>query len=135
MIPNAPEQYLHGIRLFNAEEFFECHDVLEELWTDIVGPERDFYQGLIQAAVALFHLTEGNWGGARRLSRSCLRYLTPYRPAYLGLDLDRFFTDFEACFAELNSAGPDWPTDLECRAELIPELHELPDPNQPSDIR
>ena len=135
MIPNAPEQYLQGIRLFNSEEFFECHDVLEELWTDIVGPEREFYQGLIQAAVALFHLTEGNWGGARRLSRSCLRYLTPYRPAYLGLDLDRFLTDFEACFAELNAAGPDWPTDLECHAELIPKLHELPDPNQPSDTR
>ncbi len=133
MTSDAPEHFLEGIRLFNDEEFFECHDVLEELWTDIVGPERDFYQGLIQAAVALFHFTEGNWGGARRLSRSCVRYLAPYRPAYMGVDLDQFLADFEICFAELNAAGAEWPTDLVCRTELIPKLHWLPDIIESSD--
>ena len=32
-----PEKYLNGIRLFNEQEFFECHDVLEELWSETLG--------------------------------------------------------------------------------------------------
>ncbi len=125
MTSNATEVLRQGVRLFNDEEFFECHDVLEELWTETIGPERNFYQGLIQAAVALFHFTEGNWGGARRLSHSSVRYLNPYRAEFLGLDVDRFLTDFESCFAELNAAGTEWPSDLQCRSELIPKLHWL----------
>jgi predicted metal-dependent hydrolase len=55
-----PEKYLEGIRLFNAEDFFECHDVLEELWSETLGEEKKFYQGLIQASVALFHFGNEN---------------------------------------------------------------------------
>ena len=59
-----PELYLKGIWLFNEGEFFDCHDELEELWTEIQGEERKYIQGLIQAAVALFHFGNGNLGGA-----------------------------------------------------------------------
>ena len=79
--------YLEGISLFNQREFFACHDALEELWTETLGPEREFYQGLIQAAVALFHFSEGNTGGARRMCESSIRYLELYRPHFLGLDV------------------------------------------------
>ena len=47
-----PDKYLEGIRLFNEQEFFECHEVLEELWSETLGEEKKFYQGLIQAAVS-----------------------------------------------------------------------------------
>ena len=60
-----PEKYLEGIRLFNECEFFDCHQVLEDLWQETLGPERKFYQGLIQAAVALFHFGNENLGGVR----------------------------------------------------------------------
>ena len=59
-----------GIRLFNAGEYFACHDVLEDFWSELTCPEKPFFQGLIQAAVALFHFEEGNLGGARRMSIS-----------------------------------------------------------------
>ena len=62
-----PEKYLEGIRLFNEQEFFECHEVLEELWSETLGDEKKFYQGLIQAAVALFHFGNENLGGAQTL--------------------------------------------------------------------
>ena len=52
---NFDPRYLKGIELFNQREFFECHDELEEVWTETLGPEREFYQGLIHAAVCLFH--------------------------------------------------------------------------------
>ena len=31
-------RYLAGILLFNARDFFEAHDVWEELWADCRGP-------------------------------------------------------------------------------------------------
>ena len=67
-----PEQYREGLRLFNEEEFFDCHDALEELWSEATGPEKKFIQGLIQASIALFHFGNENFGGAKKLYRSKL---------------------------------------------------------------
>ncbi len=53
-------RYLGGVRFFNEGDFFEAHEVWEDLWLNTAGPERRFYQGLIQAAVALYHFGNGN---------------------------------------------------------------------------
>jgi predicted metal-dependent hydrolase len=55
--------YLKGIAYFNACEFFEAHEVWEELWKEYQGELRLFYKGLIQAAVALHHFGNGNIPG------------------------------------------------------------------------
>jgi uncharacterized protein len=120
-----PAEYLEGLRLFNAEEFFECHDVLEEIWRETQGEEKLFYKALIHAAVALYHFGEGNLGGARKMCGSCCRYLEPYAPKYMGLDVDRFLTDFRRCFEELLEAEGEYPRDLKLRPERIPKL-EVP---------
>ncbi len=67
--------YLGGIKHFNECDFFEAHEVWEELWTDYRGESRKFYQGLIQAAVALYHFGNGNIRGARKLYHSSRDYL------------------------------------------------------------
>lgn len=42
---------------FNRQQFYEAHDVLEELWLeDRHGPDGDFYKGLIQLAGAFVHV-------------------------------------------------------------------------------
>ena len=53
-----------GVSEFNEGYFFECHDTLEDLWTGLRGPSRDFFQGLIQVSVAFYHLTSRNLAGA-----------------------------------------------------------------------
>src|SRR3972149_5447816 len=60
-------RYLMGMERFNAGEFFEAHEVWEDLWIEVNGEEKAFYQGLIQAAVALHHARADNPGGARKL--------------------------------------------------------------------
>ncbi len=114
--------YLEGIRLFNEEEFFESHDTLEELWSEIVGEEKKFYQGLIQAAVALFHFGNENFGGARKLFESSRKKLDMYRPHYLGVDLEKFLADFQYCFAELIDAGDQSPRNVMLRDERVPKI-------------
>src|SRR4029434_7633093 len=40
---------------FNRQQFYEAHEVLEELWRGKPGPNRGFYQGLIHLAGAFVH--------------------------------------------------------------------------------
>jgi hypothetical protein len=93
--------YLAGIEKFNACDYYESHEVWEELWTEYRGPSRQFYQGLIQAAVALYHFGNGNIRGARKLHGSVHRYLEPYAPRHLGLDVTSFLGSFDPCLAEV----------------------------------
>lgn len=122
-----PPLYLQGIEHFNECDFFEAHEVWEELWADYQGPSRKFYQGLIQAAVALHHFGNGNLRGARKVARSALSYLESYRPRHMGLDVDKFVRDMTACFADLLAAGDELPP-VEIDPDRIPEIHLDPTP-------
>ncbi|HEX4128482.1 MAG TPA: DUF309 domain-containing protein [Pirellulales bacterium] len=114
--------YLKGIELFNACEFFEAHEAWEELWQEHFGPSRKFYQGLIQAAVALHHFGNGNLRGAKKVFYGSMGYLEPYRPVHQGLDLDKFATDMKRCFADVVASQEEYPQ-VELVADLIPEIH------------
>jgi len=114
--------YIKGIEHFNVCDFFESHEIWEALWTEYRGPSRKFYQGLIQAAVALFHFGNGNIRGAKKLYTSTRGYLEPYRPKHLGLDVDRFLMQFDDCFAEVAITTEEFPK-IDINAELIPEIH------------
>lgn len=125
-----PEKYLLGIYLFNEEEFFECHDVLEELWADTMGESRLFIQGMIQAAVAMFHFGNENLGGARKMYHSAVEKLQQYPSPYMGIDLLRFLVDFEHCFQELLDAGETYPQGVELRDDRVPIIRLAEDDGQ-----
>ena len=121
-------RYLKGIEYFNECEFFEAHEVWEELWADYQGPSRKFYQGLIQAAVCLHHFGNGNIRGARKLYESCrTRYLDAYRPWHLGIDLDRLLGQLQVCCQEILDSAEDFP-EIEIDPEQIPEIQLVPPP-------
>jgi predicted metal-dependent hydrolase len=120
--PSVETLYAEGIRHFNACDFFEAHETWEELWTEYRGPARRFYQGLIQAAVALHHFGNGNIRGAKKVYLSSRSYLDEYQPAYLGLNLSAFLEQYERCFAEVLASTEEFPS-IEVDPELIPEIH------------
>src|SRR5437870_8778936 len=93
-------RYLGGIVCFNERDFFEAHEVWEGLWLEMAGPERRFVQGLIQAAVALYHFGNGNLRGAVKLFQSSRDYMDRFGARYWGLDIAGFWRQMEQCFAE-----------------------------------
>ena len=117
-----PELYLEGLKLFNQEDFFECHEVLEELWTETTGEEKKFYQGLIQAAVALFHFGNENYGGARKVYASAYKYLDAYEDGYGGIPLKAFLRDFQHCFQELLDSRDAHPTEITLQDDRVPKI-------------
>jgi predicted metal-dependent hydrolase len=119
--------YLKGIEHFNICEFFEAHEVWEEIWQEYQGPSRKFYQGLIQVAVCLHHFGNGNIRGARKLYHSSRTYLEPYQPRHLGLDVTKLLGEMERCCAEILASTEDYPR-VELVPDLIPEIHLDPPP-------
>jgi uncharacterized protein len=91
--------YLEGIACFNRRDYFQSHEVWEELWLEARGTVREFYKGLIQGAVALHHLRRGNRHGAEKLLRGCQRLLGRFEPCYQGLDVEGFLSSMAQCVA------------------------------------
>ncbi|MBL0176787.1 MAG: DUF309 domain-containing protein [Ignavibacteria bacterium] len=85
-----------GLALFNAREFFDCHDVWEGLWMETQGPDRLFYQGMIQVAVGYYHAGNGNFKGAESQFSKALPKLASCLPAYGGIALEELIPIFEA---------------------------------------
>ncbi|MBM5788233.1 MAG: DUF309 domain-containing protein [Cyanobacteria bacterium M_DeepCast_200m_mx_001] len=77
-----------AVDLFNAGEWYACHDGFEELWHECQGPSRRALQGILQIAVSQLHLQRGNLRGATVLLGEGLGRLQAYGPVQLGLDLD-----------------------------------------------
>jgi predicted metal-dependent hydrolase len=120
-------RYLAGILFFNARDFFEAHEVWEDLWAESHGDERRFYQGLIQAAVGLFHFEGGNLGGAVKLYHSSHDYMEPCGSPFLGLDVAAFWQGMERCFRPLlETTAPE--RSLRPVPEQIPTIALEPPP-------
>ena len=106
--------YQHGIDLFNQKEFFDCHDAFEELWQEERGERRLFLQGLIQAAVGCYHLSNGNPTGAISQYKKSLAKLEQYPEEYLGIELARLKTELQRCLGgaeAMNASGHTYEVD------------------------
>jgi predicted metal-dependent hydrolase len=86
----SDDRFGRGIEEFNGGRYFECHDILEDLWHDTRGTDRLFLQGLIQVSVGFYHFLNSNFKGATSQFTRGLGKLDRYRPSHRGLELDRF---------------------------------------------
>ena len=84
----ADPRFGEAVRLFNAGEWYACHDGFEELWHETQGSSRKALQGILQIAVAHLHLERGNNRGATVLLGEGLGRLQGYGLEQLGLDLE-----------------------------------------------
>jgi len=63
-----PPRFADGVRCFNAGEFFEAHEVFEDLLDEVEGDERwELLVALIQIAVGYHKCVAGHPGAARML--------------------------------------------------------------------
>ena len=83
---------------FNARQYYEAHDVLENLWLETKGGDELFFKGLIQMAGAFVHLQKHfldpdhpkhgrRLRPAVRLFHLAIANLEPFAPVRLQLDV------------------------------------------------
>lgn len=94
-----------GIDLFNCGDYFECHEVLEELWKQQTGEDRQFTQGLIQIAVAIHHLKRNNEKGALKLFDRGLARLKACSAGYAGIDVPSLIDEVERQRTSLDASA------------------------------
>ncbi|MBT9314199.1 DUF309 domain-containing protein [Leptothoe spongobia] len=99
---NQPAEFWLGIKQFNQGDYYSCHDTLEAIWLDAQILNKGFYQGILQIAVGLYHLTNLNWQGAAILLGEGINRLDAYEDIYGGIDV-----------ADLIQQAIDWLTALQ----------------------
>ncbi|MCW6035228.1 DUF309 domain-containing protein [Spirulina subsalsa FACHB-351] len=82
-----------GIEQFNQQDFYARHDTLEAIWMEAPEGERNFYQGILQIAVACYHLSNHNWRGTVTLLGEGTRRLRSYQPNYEGVNVSQLLED------------------------------------------
>ncbi len=77
-------------RLWQNEQFWACHEALEEIWLEAAEPRKRFLNGLIHGAAATFQVRRSHVvGAARQLVRARVK-LEPFCPVYEQLDVAQF---------------------------------------------
>ncbi|MFM1654889.1 DUF309 domain-containing protein [Brevibacillus sp. B_LB10_24] len=99
MKKSYPDQYYQFFSKFNQGEYYECHDLLEEIWME--DKSNKFLQGLLQLAVGIYHFECGNIKGARFMFGNAAKYLSRYSPRFWDLDVERVLGYLEECLAVL----------------------------------
>jgi uncharacterized protein len=115
-----PREVVRGVVLFEAGLYFACHEYFELLWGRTDDTASNFYQGLIQVAVAMRHLESHNVRGAITLLHYGIRRFQPYPGMYKGLQLAVFVQRLHALLADLESLAE--PTTYRFDAATIPPL-------------
>lgn len=93
-----PETFFVGVEQLNTQQFYACHDTLEALWFEAMEPEKSLYQGILQIAVACYHLSNENLRGATILMGEGLRRLRQTEEeVYGGLNLVTLFSRERCC--------------------------------------
>ena len=109
-----------GVEEFNGRFFFEAHDTWEELWRETTGPQRLFYQGLIQTAVGFYHLSNKNYKGACSQLGKAISKLEQYMPAYHGMETEQLLHRLRVCLSDAECLRNG--ETVQCEESKIPQI-------------
>ncbi|MBE9208666.1 DUF309 domain-containing protein [Nostoc sp. LEGE 06077] len=105
MSETMPQEFWQGVEQFNSGQFYACHDTLEALWIEASEPEKTLYQGILQIAVALYHLRNNNLRGAAILLGEGSNRLRRYPDTYGGINVDELLNQSAALLTILQQTG------------------------------
>jgi predicted metal-dependent hydrolase len=106
------ESFSQGVKQFNQRQFYECHDTLEAIWIEAPEMDKRFYQGILQVAVACYHLSNKNLRGAIILLGEGIRRLSDYQPDYQSIDVTMLLEESIGLQQTLQQIAPERVNDL-----------------------
>jgi uncharacterized protein len=112
MNDDFPQDFWLGVEQFNQGEFYACHDTLEAIWIEAPQADKKFYQGILQIAVALYHIGNQNWRGGVILMGEGLNRLRSFPADNAGLDMANFMDQVSDLLQFLQNLGPDRLSEL-----------------------
>ncbi len=89
------QRFEAGIEHFNRQEFFEAHEVWEDLWREVRDVDRIFLQALIQVAAGLYHHQHDNRRGMASQLRKAGEKLASYPAVHRGIRAGQLLADLK----------------------------------------
>ena len=106
--------FMKGMRYYTQKEYFESHEVWEELWSDYYLEDRKFVQALIQLSVSFVHLGNNNIKGAKSLLNKSKDKFKDYSGIHRGIDVAKLLNEIEVVLDKYNHFSGadtfDWDT-------------------------
>lgn len=96
-----------GLRLFNAGEYFEAHEALEDAWNAEEGDAKRLYRGILQVAVTYLHITRGNYNGAVKVHARSKKWLGGLPAVCKGVHVEELLIDAEKVIEAIQRLGPE----------------------------
>ena len=95
------ETWAEGVRLFEAGDYWECHEALEPLWLASSQLDKHFYGGVILLAAALHKArTMGSARGGRRNYAKALTHLALIPDCYKEVEVRRLEAAVHAALSD-----------------------------------
>ena len=84
--------YVDFYAYFNGnQDYFECHEVLEEYWKEIAPGDKDHVLvGLVQLATGMYHWRRSNFHGAAKILTKAVHNITSNAPSIFLQPLNLF---------------------------------------------
>src|SRR5512147_2031910 len=100
-------QAMQGLRLFNAGEYFEAHEALENAWNEEKGKVRDLYRGILQIAVTYLHITRENYNGAVKVYSRSQKWMKDWPAKCRGIQVEELRQHAKAVIDEVMKLGTE----------------------------
>ncbi|MDX1377559.1 MAG: DUF309 domain-containing protein [Anaerolineales bacterium] len=104
-----------GLELFNAGEYFEAHEELEDAWNAEEGDAKKLYRGILQTAVVYLHITRGNYNGALKVYQRSLKWLADLPDVCKGIHLGALKRDAAITIREIQRLGVERIAEFDMR--------------------
>ena len=108
-----------GIELFNAGEYFEAHELLEDAWNADESTAKELYRAMLQIALAYLQIERGNYRGAVKMFLRVRQWLAPLPDHCRGVDLAQLRRDYRAVEQQVLERGEEGLADFD-RAAFQP---------------
>ena len=96
-----------GLQLFNAGEYFEAHEALEDAWNDETGNAKSLYRGILQTAVVYLHITRENYNGAVKVYQRSVKWLNDLPDICKGIRLGELRKNAKSTIVEIQKLGEE----------------------------
>ncbi|HAV75766.1 MAG TPA: hypothetical protein DCX53_00265 [Anaerolineae bacterium] len=96
-----------GLDLFNAGEYFEAHEALEDAWIAENGDAKNLYRGILQTAVVYLHITRRNYNGAVKVYDRSIKWLNGLPQMCKGIHLGELRRNVDKVMKEIQKLGEE----------------------------
>ena len=95
--------YNEGKNEFQNGNYFDAHEIWEDLWSDYYLKDRKFIQGLIQLSVSFVHLKNGNMIGAKNLLKKSKEKFLDYEKEHRSINIEMLRAEMDIVQKEYQS--------------------------------